>query len=216
MKPNYLTFISILLLIACNNNTKPRRTHATSNKSQDIPCYPSRVTDKDWYASGKKAPKLEGLKGINFRISTNNKEAQEYFNQGMMLLYGFNHAEAARSFYEASRLDSTCAMAYWGYAYVLGPNYNAGMEEDNFQRAYEATVKAMSLCGQCTQQEKALINALTSRYEMPAPSDRKNLDIAYAAAMKKVYKQSFYSCAGRRPGVSAGNPALRKRNGFFG
>lgn len=189
MKSNYLTLISILLLIACNNATKSRGSQATSNKPQNIPCYPSRVTDKDWYASGKKAPKLEGLKGINFIISTNNKEAQEYFNQGMMLLYGFNHAEAARSFYEASRLDSTCAMTYWGYAYVLGPNYNAGMEEDNFQRAYEATVKAMSLRGQCTQKEKALIQALTSRYEMPAPSDRKRLDMAYAAAMKKVHEQ---------------------------
>jgi len=189
MKSNYLVIISILLLIACNNTTTSRGSQETRKKSENIPCYPSRVTDKDWYASGKKAPKLEGLKGINFRISTNNEEAQEYFNQGMMLLYGFNHAEAARSFYEASRLDTTCAMAHWGYAYVLGPNYNAGMEEDNFQRAYEATVKAMSLYGQCSQREKALIHALTARYEMPAPSDRKYLDIAYAAAMKKVYEQ---------------------------
>lgn len=189
MKSNYLTVISILLLIACNNTTTSGGSQETSGKSENIPCYPSRVTDKDWYASGKKAPKLEGLTGINFRISTNNKEAQAYFNQGMMLLYGFNHAEAARSFYEASRLDTTCAMAHWGYAYVLGPNYNAGMEEDNFQRAYEATVKAMSLYGQCTQRERALIHALTSRYEMPAPSDRKYLDIAYATAMKKVYEQ---------------------------
>jgi len=189
MKPDYLTFISILLIIACNNSPKSGGIQATSNKSKDIPCYPSRGTNKDWYTSGKKAPKLEGLKGINFRISTNNKEAQEYFNQGMMLLYGFNHAEAARSFYEASRLDSACAMAYWGYAYVLGPNYNAGMEEDNFQRAYEATAKAKSLFEQCTQKEKALINALTSRYEMPAPSDRKTLDIAYATVMQKIYEQ---------------------------
>lgn len=189
MKPNYLTFISIIFLVACHNSTKTRGTQVTGKKSPDILCYTSRITDKDWYTSGKKAPKLEGLKGINFRISTNNKEAQEYFNQGMMLLYGFNHAEAARSFYEATRLDATCAMAYWGYAYVLGPNYNAGMEEDNFQRAYEAAVKAKSLSAPCTQKEKALINALASRYELPAPSDRKPLDMAYAAAMKKVYGQ---------------------------
>ncbi|GEP97096.1 tetratricopeptide repeat protein [Chitinophaga cymbidii] len=183
MKPHYLVFTPILLLIACNNNTK------TSQKAPDISCYPTRVTDKDWYASGKKAPRLEGLEGINFSISTKNKEAQEYFNQGMMLLYGFNHAEAARSFYEAARLDTTCAMAYWGYAYVLGPNYNGGMEEDNFQRAYEAAAKAKSLDAPCTGKEKALIHALTSRYAMPAPSDRKPLDIAYAASMKKVYEQ---------------------------
>lgn len=189
MKPNYLTFIPILLLLACNDNTKTRGAGAVIKKSADIPCYTSRITDKDWYASGKKAPKLEGLKGINFRISTNNKEAQEYFNQGMMLAYGFNHAEAARSFYEATRQDTACAMTYWGYAYVLGPNYNAGMEEDNFQRAWEAVAKAKSLSARCAQKEKALINALSSRYEIPAPSDRKHLDIAYAAAMKKVYDQ---------------------------
>lgn len=188
-KPNYLTFISILLFVACNSGSKTKGKQETGKKSPDISCYTSRITDKDWYTSGKKAPKFEGLKGIDFRISTNNKETQEYFNQGMMLLYGFNHAEAARSFYEAARLDSTCAMAYWGYAYALGPNYNAGMEEDNFQRAYEATAKAKSLYAQCTQKEKALINALTFRYEMPAPSDRKPLDIAYAGAMKKVYNQ---------------------------
>ncbi|MEJ7679738.1 MAG: hypothetical protein WKG06_18160 [Segetibacter sp.] len=59
----------------------------------------------------------------------------------MMLSYGFNHAEAARSFFEATRMNSTCAMGFWGYAYVLGPNYNAGMEKDNFERAYAAAQK---------------------------------------------------------------------------
>ncbi|MBC9909885.1 hypothetical protein [Chitinophaga varians] len=189
MRQRFLSFISILFLVACHNSTNTRETQTTDKKSQSIRCYTSRVTDKDWYASGKKAPKLNGLTGIDFKISTRNKEAQEYFNQGMMLAYGFNHAEAARSFYEATRLDSTCAMAFWGYAYVLGPNYNAGMEEDNFQRAYVATAKARSLSASGTEKEKALIGALAARYEMPAPADRKHLDIAYAAAMKKVYSQ---------------------------
>lgn len=189
MRQHYLSLISILLLMACHNSTKTRETQTTDKKSQNIRCYTARVTDKDWYASGKKAPKLNGLAGIDFKISTGNREAQDYFNQGMMLAYGFNHAEAARSFYEATRLDSTCAMAFWGYAYVLGPNYNAGMEEDNFQRAYAAAAKARSLSASATEKEKALIGALASRYEMPAPSDRKHLDIAYAATMKKVYHQ---------------------------
>ncbi|HEY8956716.1 hypothetical protein [Chitinophaga sp.] len=189
MKQHYLPIISFLLLVACNNGTKTKETSATVKKSPDVRCYTSRITDKDWYTSGKKAPKLQGLKGISFPVSTSSKEAQEYFNQGMMLMYGFNHAEAARSFFEAARLDTSCAMAYWGYAYVLGPNYNAGMEEDNFQRAYEATAKAKTLYASCAPKEKALINALAARYEMPAPEDRKALDIAYAAAMKKVYEQ---------------------------
>ncbi|MCR6722145.1 MAG: hypothetical protein NVV59_18070 [Chitinophagaceae bacterium] len=132
---------------------------------------------------------MPGLDGINFTITTSSKEAQEYFNQGMMLAYGFNHAEAARSFFEASRLDSACAMAYWGFAYVLGPNYNAGMEPDNFQRAYEAAVKAKTILANCSPKEKALIEAISTRYAADAPEDRSALDIAYAEAMKKVYTQ---------------------------
>jgi tetratricopeptide (TPR) repeat protein len=174
---------------ACNNSNKTKGTQPSDKKSQTISCSTSRTTDKDWYTSGTKAPRFNGLKGIDLKISTTNKEAQEYFNQGMMLAYGFNHAEAARSFYEATRLDSTCAMAYWGYAYVLGPNYNAGMEEDNFQRAYEATLKAQSLSQKSTQKEMALIKALTFRYAKEPPADRKPLDIAYGAAMKTVYEQ---------------------------
>lgn len=152
-------------------------------------CHSTQTTDNEWYTSGKKAPMFKGLDGIDFKISTSSEEAQAYFNQGMMLSYSFNHAEAARSFYEASRLDSTCAMAYWGYAYVLGPNYNAAMEEYNYQPAYEATLKALSLSKNCTPMEISLINALAARYEAKAPDDRSYLDIAYAEAMKKVYEQ---------------------------
>ncbi len=176
--------LSVLLLLSCNNINETKE-----KVSGVIGCYSPKTTDKDWYTSGKKAPMLKGLEGIDFKISTTSKEAQDYFNQGLMLSYGFNHAEAARSFYEATRLDSTCAMAFWGYALVLGPNYNGGMEEDNFQRAYEAIAKAQSLSNNCTPKEKALIEALSSRYAAQPPADRTNLDIAYAAAMKKAYEQ---------------------------
>jgi tetratricopeptide (TPR) repeat protein len=173
-----------LLLFACNNKKETKE-----NEKPVVGCYNSITTDKDWYTSGKKAPRFKGLEGIDFPVSTADPEAQAYFNQGMMLCYGFNHAEAARSFYEATRLDTTCAMAYWGYAYVLGPNYNGGMEKDNFQRAYEAAIKAQSLSENCTAKEKALIGALASRYAANPPENRGPLDIAYASAMKKVYDQ---------------------------
>lgn len=152
-------------------------------------CYSPKTSDEDWYTSGKKAPLFKGLEGIDFKITTTgtNKEIQQYFNQGMMLAYGFNHAEAARSFYEATRLDTACAMAYWGYAYVLGPNYNGGMEEGNYQRAYNAVMKAQSLSSSCTAKEIALIKALATRYEAQPSADRTHLDIAYATAMKAVY-----------------------------
>lgn len=189
MRHRYLAIFSIALFPACNNHNGSKEKQSTSKDSQVIGCYKPQANDKGWYTTGKKAPKFEGLDGVDFKISTSSKEAQEYFAQGMMLAYGFNHAEAARSFYEAIRLDSICAMAYWGFAYVLGPNYNAGMEEDNFQRAYEASVKAKSLIQNCTQKETALIEALAIRYAAQPPADRSPLDIAYAAAMKKLYTQ---------------------------
>ena len=179
-----LFLLSFLFLLSCHHTreTKEKVPHIVGHHG-------TKTTDVDWYSSDVKAPKFEGLEGIDFRISTSNEEAQAYFNQGLMLSYGFNHAEAARSFHEATRLDPACAMAFWGYAYVLGPNYNAPMEEDNFQRAYEASMKAQLLSGSCTPKERALIEALTFRYALDPPADRAPLDIAYAKAMKKVYEQ---------------------------
>ena len=184
---NLLYYVVVLALTtSCNDLDKKPGENNVPAKGNVTGCAP-QTTDKAWYSSEIKAPKLKGLEGIDFKISTNNKEAQEYFNQGMMLSYGFNHAEAARSFFEATRLDSTCAMAYWGFAYVLGPNYNAGMEDDNYQRAYQASQKALSLAGNCTEKEKALIQALAYRYTPEPPKDRSYLDSAYSIAMKKVY-----------------------------
>ena len=144
------------------------------------------VLDKAWYISGKKAPLFSGLEGINFSITTKSAEAQQYFNQGMMLAYGFNHAEAARSFYEAGKQDSSCAMCWWGFAYVLGPNYNAGMEPDNLQRAYDAVQKAKKLSSSGTQKEKDLIEALTFRYSNDYKIPRSLLDSVYASKMREV------------------------------
>lgn len=189
MRANYLSVFLVFVFFACNNEETSKPVDAPDKGAQAVGCYNPQTTDKAWYTSGKKAPRFKGLDGIDFKISTTSTEAQDYFNQGMMLSYGFNHAEAARSFYEAARLDSTCAMAYWGFAYVLGPNYNGGMEEDNFQRAYDAAIKAKSLSANCTPREKALIEALTSRYAATPPANRSPLDIAYAAAMKKVNAQ---------------------------
>lgn len=184
MKRISLSLLVILFLVECNETNK-----VIEKSSNVIGCYNPKTTDKDWYTSDKKAPLFQGLEGIDFKISTQNKEAQTYFNQGMMLSYGFNHAEAARSFYEAIRLDSSSAMAYWGFAYVLGPNYNGGMEEDNFERAYNAVIKAQKLSKNSTPKEISLINALATRYAENPPADRTPLDIIYAKEMKKVYDQ---------------------------
>lgn len=186
---NIFLFLIVLIQLSCLKKQEEKGKNTSDSAPRIAVCYSPKMTDADWYTSGKKAPKLDGLHGIDFKITTTNPEAQKYFNQGLMLSYGFNHAEAARSFYEATRLDSTCAMAYWGYAYVLGPNYNAGMEDDNFERAWQATQKAQQLSGHCSPKKKALIKALTTRYSKEPPKDRIPLDLAFSKAMKEVYSQ---------------------------
>ncbi|MFD1096464.1 hypothetical protein [Salegentibacter chungangensis] len=182
-------FISVLiaaLLFSCKD--KPEQEEKVLVKkapTSKYSCVPA-VTDTLWYSQDRKAPLFDGLNAVNFPISTKNKEVQRYFNQGLVLAYGFNHAEAARSFYYATKLDPECAMCYWGYAYVLGPNYNAGMEAGNYERAYDAIQKARKLSANTTKKEKALIEAMAKRYTEEAPEDRTDLDLAYSKAMKKV------------------------------
>ena len=140
MRPLLNTLCIFIVFCSCNQQTENK----TDTNSTLSGCGMPEVLDKTWYSSGKKAPLFSKLEGIHFPVSTNNPEAQQYFNQGLMLSFAFNHAEAGRSFFEAARQDSTCAMCWWGFAYVLGPNYNAGMEKENFQRAYDALQKAKS------------------------------------------------------------------------
>lgn len=177
-------FLVAVLHLTC----KPRQETASNESIAQIICRTAPV-DQAWYSSGKKAPLFDSLGNMHFTITTQNQEVQQYFDQGLMLAIGFNHAEAGRSFYEATRLDSTCAMAYWGFAYVLGPNYNAGMEPDNYQRAYIAIQQAHRYAPQATEKEKALIEALAKRYPSQPVEDRKPYDEAYSKALREVYKR---------------------------
>ncbi|MDZ4823562.1 MAG: hypothetical protein SH856_08890 [Flavobacteriales bacterium] len=183
---------ALLVAFAFFSCTNPPPS-SSANSSKDSTAYNkgcgSRTSDKEWYLSNLKAPLFEGLDGIHFPITTKSAESQQYFDQGLMLSFAFNHAEAARSFWQATRFDSTCAMCWWGFAYVLGPNYNAGMEPDNFERAHTASQKAMKYSASCREKEKSLIEALTHRYSKEVVEDRSHLDDAYAVAMKGVHKK---------------------------
>ena len=77
-------------------------------------------------------------------VGTRVPVAQQYFDQGLRLVYGFNHAEAIRSFTRATELDPACAMCWWGIAYAYGPHVNAGMDSASGVKAYEAAQKALS------------------------------------------------------------------------
>lgn len=190
MKKGILLFSSLLLLaISCKKQPKENNDLITEKKvSSKYTCVP-QVTDTKWYKTDNIAPLFDGYNAINYPITTKNPLVQRYFNQGMTLAYGFNHAEAARSFYYATKLDPECAMAFFGYAYVLGPNYNAGMEDDNYERAYEAIQTAIKLSDNGTEKEKEFINTMSLRYAPKPPDNRTELDTKYSAAMKRLYKK---------------------------
>ncbi|MCR9096685.1 MAG: hypothetical protein NXI30_20880 [bacterium] len=112
--------------------------------------------------------------------------APKYFTQGLVLAYGFNHAEAHRSFKEASAQDPTCGICAWGEALVLGPNINKPMDPADAPVAWEAVQRAIALRDGASPVEAALIDALAMRYAETAPADRSGLDLAYANAMREV------------------------------
>jgi pimeloyl-ACP methyl ester carboxylesterase/tetratricopeptide (TPR) repeat protein len=132
------------------------------------------------------APELNGLGTLHVPVSTALPQAQRFFNQGMRLLYAYNHAESLRAFREAARLDPALAMAHWGQALVLGPNLNAPMTPENGREAAAAIRRAQDLASGATGRERALIDALARRYAADGGGDRPALDRAYAAAMRTV------------------------------
>jgi tetratricopeptide (TPR) repeat protein len=140
-------------------------------------------------ARAAQAPLYGGLSAYNYPISTKNPLAQRYFNQGLLLAYGFNHAEAARSFQQAANLDPNCAMCYWGMSLVLGPNINAPMDKDAVSPAWTAIQTAKRLSKTASSREKAFIQALAKRYTPQPLADRKPLDLAYAKAMQDVTRR---------------------------
>jgi tetratricopeptide (TPR) repeat protein len=144
------------------------------------------VADSDIPAGKAVAPLLGGLGTWSFKVSTKSARAQQFFDQGIRMVYAFNHAEAVRAFQEAARLDPTLAMAPWGEALALGPNINAPLTADGHTQAFAAIQKAVKLRGTASAKEQALIEALSLRYTADTKAERAPFDKAYADAMKHV------------------------------
>ncbi len=129
-----------------------------------------------------------GFDGYSREVTTDSDEAQRWFNQGIQLLYGFNHDEAIRSFERAAELDPSCAMAWWGSAYARGLHINNPvMGEEQSRLAHEAAQKALVALDDETLVEQALVRAVSQRYAWPAPEDRTQLDQRYAQAMEAAW-----------------------------
>jgi tetratricopeptide (TPR) repeat protein len=135
------------------------------------------------------APVLEGLGDHHHPVTTKSERAQLFFDQGLKLTYAFNHREALRSFKEAARLDPDCAMAYWGWALVLGPNLNLPMEPHVVRQAHEAIQLALARKDKVSQRERDYIDALAQRYVDDPHADRAPLDTAFADAMRQLHRQ---------------------------
>lgn len=153
---------------------KPEHKHYAESKESQKPSL-----------TGQLAPRLQNLGTHVFPVTTKSEPAQLFINQGMSLAYGFNHAEAGRSFREAARLDPECAMAYWGQALVLGPNINMPMSPEEEPKAYALAQKAVAMKAKASPREQALIDTLARRYS-GRKEDRAANDRAYADAMREV------------------------------
>src|SRR6266702_3906196 len=116
---------------------------------------------------------VNGLGDLHHPVSTHNPEAQKFFDQGLRFIYAFNHDEAARSFQHAAELDPKLAMAYWGVAEAVGPNYNDPADPDRYQHAHDAAQKAVDLSAGSPPSEKAYIQAMAKRLPADPNSDLK-------------------------------------------
>lgn len=133
-------------------------------------------------------PLYEGLGSHHRAVTTSSPRAQQYFNQGLIWTYAFNHDEAIRSFQKATEFDPDCAMAWWGIALCNGPHINFPLvPPERATAAWNALKKAQAAQDRASPVERALINALAKRYANPQPADRAALDKAYADAMAEVW-----------------------------
>ncbi len=125
---------------------------------------------------------LEGLGDHRFAVTSAHPEVQRWFDQGLMLAYGFNHDAAERSFLRAAELDPDCAMCWWGAALVLGPHVNATMDPADNGKVWQRLQKAVALAAKTSPREQGFIQALQARYAAEPPDDRRPLDEAWAEA----------------------------------
>jgi tetratricopeptide (TPR) repeat protein len=168
----HLHFFLIALLVC---GTIAAQQHGTHSDSAHTPSRPVTL--------------MTGLGDLHHPITTSNPEAQKFFDQGLRLIYAFNHDEATRSFQHAADLDPKMAMAYWGIAESIGPNYNDPASDDRFKQAHEAVQKASELATNASLNEKAYIAALAKRFPADAGADRQQAAVQYRDAMRGVTKE---------------------------
>src|SRR6266849_3010870 len=152
-------------------------------------CGMVNAQDHSAHTQAKPATLMQGYGDLHHTVSTNIAQAQQFFDQGLRQIYAFNHDEATRSFQRAADLDRKLAMAYWGVAEAVGPNYNDPASDDRFAAAHTAIQKAVDLSGSASSAEQAYIKAMALRFPADPKADRRQAAEAYHGAMREVVKQ---------------------------
>lgn len=179
-----IPLLTIFTLGACSNG----RQNGNSDPASD-------ANAADDLATRAGAPLLGGMGDYHHPITSNNPDAQLYFDQGMVLAFGFNHAEAIRSFRAAQRLDDNCAICFWGEALATGPNINvtsngkAVMSIEAREAAYAALTNAIERKQHASEPERDYIDALAARYSADPNDEREPLDRAYADKMREIARK---------------------------
>ena len=140
-------------------------------------------------AAEKPAALMPGLGTLHHPIATRSAEAQRFFDQGLTLVYGFNHEEAVRAFRRAAALDPASPMPHWGIALALGPNINLDVDPGREQSAYDEGQRARTLAASAPATERAYVDALIKRYSNDPKADLHALAIQYKDAMRDLVKQ---------------------------
>ncbi len=153
-----------------------------------VPALAQHKHELDKSVDMSRAPLLKGVGVIEHPVSTKNVDAQRFFNQGIALIYAFNHLEAERAFLQAQKLDPKLAMAWWGQALALAPNINDPITPDRAEKAYAAIQTALAKSKKAPKVERDYINTLAKRYSPDKNADRAKLDQDYADAMEVLAK----------------------------
>jgi tetratricopeptide (TPR) repeat protein len=138
---------------------------------------------------GRPVTLVAGIGDAHHPVSTHNPQAQQFFDQGLRFIYDFNHDEAARSFQHAAELDPKLAMAYWGVAEAVGPNYNDPADPERYKRAHDAVQRAMDLSASASESDQAYIQAMAKRFPADSKSDLKKAAEDYRDAMRQVVSE---------------------------
>jgi tetratricopeptide (TPR) repeat protein len=149
-------------------------------------CLSASAQDHAAHAQNHPVTLVTGLGDLHHPVSTKIPQAQQFFDQGLRFIYAFNHDEAARSFQHAAELDPKLAMAYWGVAEAVGPNYNDPADPDRYKHAHDAVQKAVDLSDAASTSDQAYIQALAKRFPADPKSDLKKAAEDYRDAMRQV------------------------------